>query len=359
MAEHYYILSLRPMLPYFFGGERNLAYGDVGQQAAVNPYYIESEKLPPQSTLFGVTRFLGIEEKTEDFKINESIIGKESFSFEKKNQSFGKIKGISGLYLEKTMDSGENAYYIKTPLDHDIEKEEYTPMTYTKKIAATCGNLLVPKEYKVKKGTTRSYMNVKDGKIEKENEIFLESVQVKIHKTKKEDGFLKKKYWTLKPGYRFAFTVCVEEGFPEIKKQVVFMGKEKSPFLLSVKEGTININQALFKKTVMLDEKEQEDYVRKIALSDCYVAENTDFSQICDMMYLSFKSHREFMTNYSNDCSLSHLRRYKKQNYLVRLVKAGSVFIVKKENIEDFNRIIKNTHVQIAGYNQINGGEIE
>ena len=58
-------ITMTPSEPYFFGTERCAVYrGDERstQRSMVNPYFLRSNTAPSQSTLFGVTRFLGVRE---------------------------------------------------------------------------------------------------------------------------------------------------------------------------------------------------------------------------------------------------------------------------------------------------------
>ena len=84
MAEH--LITLEPMGPYFFGGERTFGFGRKNYQKA--PYYIVSETIPSQPTLFGALRYIILSRNNALWgQPNESraeaFVGKESFSFAK------------------------------------------------------------------------------------------------------------------------------------------------------------------------------------------------------------------------------------------------------------------------------------
>ena len=353
MGEKYYTLSLRPLAPYFFGGERNFQYGTSGQQAVENPYFIESELVPSQSTLFGLTRYLGIAEKKEDYSIDADIIGPESFKMEDEGQQFGKIHSISGLWIERKK-QGETEYFMPVPFDHISEmKEQYKPMTYDRNVFYTTeGEMLFPKEYKAKEGISHAYMSIKDGNLIQKEEIFKPDVQTKNRKNRDQEAFFKKKYWRLNRGFSFAFVICVEEDFPAITDSLVYMGREKSPFALKVSEG----NLPQMQMNVELFESGDDRFVKRVALSDCYIPEKELFA-LCLLSYTEEKNHREFYTNYEKSRQVSHLRRFNKREYLYHLICQGSVFLVRKEHIERFDTLVNNVHRQTSGYNRMNGGE--
>ena len=51
-----YLIKLKPLEPYFFGGERTFGFGNKTKQK--QPYYIVSEYTPSQPTLFGTLRYI-------------------------------------------------------------------------------------------------------------------------------------------------------------------------------------------------------------------------------------------------------------------------------------------------------------
>ena len=99
-------IELKPIGPYFFGNDRIFHYGkDDISRIGGSKYFIRSEKIPLQTSLFGVLRYLGILDKkmqiaplSEEDKKN---IGKESFEYEKEQQVFGEIEKLSPLYLKR------------------------------------------------------------------------------------------------------------------------------------------------------------------------------------------------------------------------------------------------------------------
>ncbi len=123
----YLRIILKPMEPYFLGSERSARYGDSSQLSLTDPYYLISEKLPSQTSLFGVLRYLGIRNPKTSFHLSpedKEIIGDHSFTVEGTPSStpeFGKISKISPLMIYDT--KTENLY-ARAPLCHQlIEKK--------------------------------------------------------------------------------------------------------------------------------------------------------------------------------------------------------------------------------------------
>ena len=129
-----YLIRLYPLEPFTFGQETGFQYGDekgFGKQS----YIMESGEVPDQTALFGITRYLTLYSegllrtdfryKDEEMSNITETVGEESFSFEDRPQSFGKVKGISPVFL---MDE-ENHVLVTNPFHNQvgIEKDEDDP----------------------------------------------------------------------------------------------------------------------------------------------------------------------------------------------------------------------------------------
>ena len=90
-----YLVTLKPLEPYFFGGERTFSFGERANKEIVtySNYFIKSEDLMSQTTLLGALRFLILKMNGKlNLPSSETIdlVGKASFSFERASQNFGK-----------------------------------------------------------------------------------------------------------------------------------------------------------------------------------------------------------------------------------------------------------------------------
>ena len=99
------LITLRPLEPYFFGGDRSFAYGNVEVQRA-GGYYVRSLDAPSQTTLFGTLRFLSIESPNPSFQLSKKDKewgGPKSYNIMSPEQIlyFGKA-GLKSIETQKT-----------------------------------------------------------------------------------------------------------------------------------------------------------------------------------------------------------------------------------------------------------------
>ena len=348
-------IEFEPLEPYFFGNERALRYKGADYQVKAAGYFAKSENTPLQSTLFGALRYLGIVEKHADFTLTEedkTNIGPRSFSLNKKNedvQTFGKIKRISNLYLvDNTGD-----IYIKSPGDQpsfgENEEKIYQGFKlFYKNAVETQNGLKYFPEVDMKYGIFDGYVRVRDGKCVSVEDIFIKTVRAGIDAKEKKDAFYKKEYCFMKK-YAFMFYAEVEDDFPEITDKYVKLGQGKTAFAVTVKEVAQFPEEELNISTIFPVEAE-----KVVLLSDTYVNDLNSLYSCCYFSYTDVREYRAMETNYD---AKKQRQRYKKQNVLLKLMKAGSVFWVKPECLETFKESLDNKHAQTAGFNlYITGG---
>jgi CRISPR-associated protein Cmr3 len=349
------LIKLTPLEPFFFGNEKSFAYGETRRQKA-GSYYSVSDDLPSQTTLFGVLRYLGIEEKKADYSLNEndiSNIGNESFDLTKEGQSFGRIIGISPLYLTDQ----NNQFYIKTPLNHKKfdpgsgrtlaaclthDSEEYTPFSEYREVQTSAGMKLLPEDYDAKVRIANSFVRLSDGKVV--TDVFSSVEKVGINTAKKENAYFKKKYKLLN-GYSFSFFAEVEEGFPEIPDQVVFLGQGKSAFEAKVFS---DIEEPDF--SIILERLKNHPCPVALALSDIYIKQDIlQLYELCNFAMISNKGYRVFSTNYER--GVAQIKRFNKSAHYINLIENGSVFLIS--DMDKFQVAIDNGHAKKAGFNYL------
>jgi hypothetical protein len=349
------LIKLTPTEPYFFGGERIFEIGDKNKH-----YYIRSLDTPSQTMLFGVLRYLAIENPitNTDFRkrydnYRNKVANKDfkrefhGFALNRPNISFHKIHCISPLYL---LDDQGN-YYIRTPFDHKVknsagEKNEiYTPFSAcVETICTTSGKRTFPKDYVAKDGIADSWLSLTDKTIK--NCLFTGIAQTGIqaigyrkrHSQTNENGLsdndnhalFKKEYKRLEDGFSFAFFADIEDDMP-LHPKAVYMGQDKSTFLVSIEPSE--------------DPPFPTDIVstgRVYAQSDIYYAEDvSSLYSDCKFVAVKTRDHRIFQTNNLD-------RKYSKS---IKLIQAGSMFI--PNDINNFKEKIQNPHASIAGFNKI------
>ncbi|MDR3088461.1 MAG: type III-B CRISPR module-associated protein Cmr3 [Desulfobulbaceae bacterium] len=378
------LITLKPLEPYFFGGERTFGgYGENNSKLA-GSYFIRSLNTPAQTALFGVLRYLGIQEKQADYALKEKDkdnIGAASFNLLQvpSDGKIGRILRISPLYL---MDN-DGDMYVPAPFDHNTDKKNnhiYAPYLDYSSARQTvgCGDSvqerIFPKAFKAKNGLCFAWMRLKDGAIRAEDDIFRPVARPHVDKQKviqsgaeQEKGFVKREY-KIMPDFCFAFIAEVEKGFTcrAQEPQVVYMGQKKSAFAATIgdfSDDEMKETDATLKTLLRLRHdgfpaaKPLADHVFVYLQSDAYLGEKTidQLYNCCSFAMALPKEHRIFTTNY--EAGGNHLRRYRKGEQLLRFLRAGSVFWARKESIVQFRAEIDNAHRQMAGFNHIVTGE--
>ncbi len=356
-------IQLTPTGHYFFGGERSFSYDKKLTRQMSDTYFISSLKVPGQSTLFGVLRYL-IGVKNEKLRENASkIIGEKSFDISNDNNSFGIIKCISPLYLfnNGTVTKGDHGYYIRTPFDHkiaeyitdnDSEKRivnaVYKPLEIDNEKTAVVsypGKKITEKKYpvdfKAKDGISHSYMSVSDKRIVDEDKIFVPSVEVVSRKKKlspnNEDRFAKKDYMRLKKGWSFVFYADLNcDEIPEYNRSVI-VGKDSSVFIVDISDAAKADNNEPDVKRLFADRGSDYNYVQ----SPVYITGNSaGIIDTCSFCIIENENMRRFETVKGKLSPVYGAA-------LIQLISAGS--ILYSHDIEK----LKNTHAEIVGFNTI------
>lgn len=349
-------IRLTPLEPYFFGSDRTFYYGEkdikrVGQRS----YYVRSEKIPMQTTLFGILRYLGIRDVKEDYDIRESEkdIGSASFRYGEPDQKFGRIQSVSPLYLV----SRDGHRYMPVPMDHKKGESRYTPFTKYREVKTTVGRQLLPVDYIAKDGISGGFIDTGTGEVISPDEVFGSVEKTGIDINRQKNAYFKMEYCRLDPEFSFAFRAVVEDEFPQVEQRIVYMGGKKSAFLASVTESCDNSPEEELKELL----KEHPGKIIYVA-SDAYLrdegnvagieaAENSALFSIVD-----FKTAREYVTNYGKK---SQRDRFTKSERLYRLVRAGSIFITESSQAEKIAALFTDPHFNTIGMNHyiIGGSE--
>ena len=335
-----YLMTLTPQEPYFFGNEKSFKYPgtDVGNES--NRYYIRSENIPTQTTVFGTLRYVLLpvkkkfgEYNASDVEANAQAVGEKSFKYGE-NRRFGKIKSLSPIFIVN--DNGE--IIIKTPLDHKKGEKKYTPFSFE----SFDGGAIYPTDYNAKKGLSYSYMNVDTCRVyDDDDSLFKSELRVGINRLPedKEKGFFKKDYTVLKEGFSFAAYVTLDDGIlPE--NTVVFMGQGKSLFTVQFQK----VDDGAYKA---LEEKIRSKLSENITycFSDIFI--KSDIYKNADFSITATRDYRAYINKSG---------RISKDSTLYRLISAGSVFVSDRP---DFKDCFDDPSVEIIGYNKViskNGG---
>lgn len=329
-----YILELTPSGKYFFGNEKGFSYDDKGK----NNYFIRSEDLPLQSTVFGALRYLLLPEKGYGKAAEYSnVIGSESFDITEENQDFGRIKSISPIFLLK-----DDEWFVSTPFDHNGEAEAdvYTPFDKYEEMLTIKGDRIFTCQYNSKEGIVHSFMSLNDGHLE--NELFGSDIQVGINRKNQENGFFKKEYKYLKKGFSFAVIADIEDDSLDGKTESVLLGQGKTPFVAKFK--LYNGDSLISKVEKTISEKRNNSKYNNLVyfLSDYYLADNSIDELYEDTLFgiVETRDYRSFKTIGQS---------VKKGSELLHLIKAGSILI----SDDNYRLLNENLNAKKAGFNFI------
>ena len=203
-----YLVTFKPLGDYSFGSDRHFSF--VGRnnysKDEYAPYFIRTNSVPEQSTVFGMIRYLilvsnGIQ-LNQDFQYDDDtrdnmkdLIGEKSFSLNGGVRDFGKLEKISPIFLLKNSEE----IVIPNPFNNKQGKEgieQFAPMILEEKIkvSTSFGEIALPKskEYNPKEGYGNGYYNIKTGCLEAIEDIFMTKVATGVRRvTQKDLGKLK------------------------------------------------------------------------------------------------------------------------------------------------------------------------
>ncbi len=323
-----YLVKLKPLEPYFLGGERNYNYLGVGPEKY--NYLIKSQTVPSQTTLLGALRFAilqafgvlksGFDYNTDEKKILNQLIGKKSYAYGG-NFDCGIIKRISPLFL-----MAGNQKYIKTPFNHIVKESSYQPFATELGAYSSLGDqIIIAQKFNAKTEIADSYVNIEDKTIV--DNLFSEHLKTRIHKRHgNNDGesYFKKASIALNANYCFAFYAKIDDGlkiegdnFEGVSKKanVVFLGQDKSAFQISFEKKESKSFYTSVKRLISNGNNRRVYY----ALSDIVLNDVISYNQTA---IVRTKQSR-FMTT-ERKTKLNG--RYSLSNQLYTMVAAGSVF---------------------------------
>lgn len=353
------LITLTPLEPYFFGGERVFSYGEHTSKLA-GGYFIRSLNTPSQTALFGALRYLGIGEKNADYSLSDEDkknIGAASFNMLQTSQEFGRITGISPLYL---MDD-HGALYIRAPFDHHAgcktqtyqPYRDYSPPLLTAGCDGDVQTRIFPRRFQAKNGLADGWLRLDGGRIVEDKDIFHGLVRPHVNKSEHAEGFVKRQYTRLKEGWRFAFFANVHDDFIFGPERVIYLGQKKSAFAVQTDDET---EPTLEEITQLLAHERRPGQSFLYLQSDTFLGAEADIASLsssCSFAMTTVREQRVFTTNYA--AGGNHYQRYRKEESLLKLLRAGSIFWTDKP--EKVKELIEKKHLQQAGFNRVIGGE--
>ena len=397
-----YLIKLKPLTSFFFGGEETFGEGEVN-------YSVKSNYLPQQTTLLGMLRYellaqnglLGadpLEKKWAD------LIGDKSFENSEKGytSSFGAISKLSPVFIiddetpyiveamdwanekikviEKDSEEKEKSILSPIHLNYASGVDAFTNQFLNKKCPVLTTNNGKPYDPKLNPMATSLWVSA-DGTIQRpwdyddnikekfKKGFFAEKTQIGIHrnlpksKTDKGDFYKQKSYSFADTSACFAFNVDIH--LPESYKfvsRIIIMGGERSVFEMTVEPNTSTNFETIF--TADTFKKSHASRTKSVILtSDAYVDMTalTDFDfMICDSLpfrNITTKQKKEFDyigletgNKVKNEIRNQTKDKLQKTKELVYLLKRGSILYYSKDI--ELDPIFSNSAFQNIGYNQ-------
>lgn len=381
MSVNNYLITLKPLTPYFFGGENTFGEDNVN-------YFVRSNYLPQQTTILGFLRYellmqndlLGTDPKIADWK---NLIGESSF--QKKDGSFvsdfGAIKKISPVFLSdgkhdficQSFDwgiadhKGNDKNYKKLfPLEYSISRNAETVLA--KHISGVPVLKAGNEPFRQKAGTKQLWVSA-DGTIARQwdyenkktfdsnrgfnNGFFIACEQVgiyrKVKRTSSDTGdFYKMVRYNIADEFAFAFFAEID--LPQEKNfgsRIVTMGGERSVFQMTAKRTDRNFSQTFSRNTF---NKGRTDHRKAIVLtSDTYAADNV--SALYDFAITETTPFRSIQTLQQGNGDYIRIKggAITKTNQLLHLLKRGSIFF--GDDLTGLKKAFENPTFQNIGYN--------
>ncbi len=330
-----FLITLTPLEPYFFGGERSFGGEEVN-------YFARSNRYPQQTAFLGAIRYLLLQQNgllqannIIDRTRAESLIGATSFHMDAvSSQSFGVITSLSPVLLKNT-----DGWYRTTELSHSaslkISSGKVRFSAANQKGYAAC-----LEGYDAKKGLPDKLSAFHETICAEE--VFITAPQIGIQKAQRnegsrDEGFYKQEFLMLKQGFSFAAYITLKENdlfvFENPKDQqrkiafnpgIMVMGGERTPFFMKIKE------QNNYDLSTHFTSKASVDFPKLILISEAIVSDGffdsclfavsntTNFRQL----KTSLKSTTKYTSRNSRDADIEKPQRSEKFN----LVSRGSVF---------------------------------
>ena len=349
MSSRYFI-TLKPMEPFFFGGEYTFGSDDSRTQKEESRYFAKSELFPQQSAVLGMLRKAILNKKNimtlhkkgewvdsakkayqstnKNYLEAVRLTGKGRFSYETDFDT-GVIESISPLFVY----ANQKNYFI------DAADRDYMPRetTGTMLIKNKPQKIIVFDGYDAKKYVPPAFCSQTDKLPFDKLYKSLQTVGIKKARQGKteEDAFFMKESYMLRDNASFAFILQSSEDMLFLDRTLVALGADQSSFMLSVQEydksfETLTddcfITKTGFDRLVLLSETllDQEAY------------------DLCTFVMGERKTMRHLTADNQNSKKFKKSKRY-------YLFQRGTVLYTNA--LEKLKEALSKTHLQKAGIN--------
>jgi CRISPR-associated protein Cmr3 len=340
-----YLITLKPLEPFFFGGEYTFGADDTRKETS--RYSAKSTEFPQQTAILGMLRKtlliqngnLTMHRKGEwvdsgkkgghnpNYEEAKALVGVKPFSYEK-NIDLGIIKAFSPLFIKE----GEH-FYFPNAKDDGLELKELIGANIS--FGNGAKKAYGFENYDAKNHKSFAYTSLAE---EKKNysDFFkeLESVGIKksTDRETNEDGFFRKKSFYPKNSASFAFVATFSKEMEWLKESIVTLGADQSSFKLDIE--FIKEEDDVSKRVE--DAYEAKNFSRIVLSSETLLTK--DAYALCSFILGERKSNRQLVNSRNGKKS----KRY-------YLLEKGSVLYT--EDIEKLEELLKQEHLQNIGIN--------
>jgi len=380
-----YLVTLQPHELFFFGGEKTFGSDNAN-------YFVKSRYFPQQTALLGLMRYQVLaaygllnpnqstKKKPKEVRTKKALeyIGESSFNASP-NQTFGKIAGISHLFLKN-----KNTYWNFAPKDTGFTYSENSIIGSS--VVSNHKSFVphIPKGFKYKEGITAQMIS-NEGISQPVKSFFKAHSQVGIGKNrsnpsktaqteeeKRKIELMKSKQFYKQTSYRFAdsnmcFAFVVYFNEQETANKIaqhlqnnpnVFFGGERhiSKMQMTPIEEQ-NMSDFWKSHQVAHYSSANQNLYKLILLSDAYakakkVYENCNFavSEVVNFQHLISKvKHTD---NYNNVSKKHENHRKVSRSNALNLLEKGSVFYCTQSQLEQLEEVFKTEKAfRKIGYN--------
>jgi len=273
-----YLCTLEPVDTFFFGGETT--FGDDGTN-----YYAKSNRLPQQTSLLGMLRYLLLMNVKPDRKKRKEVIGPKSFIANRFSGGFGFIKGLSPVFLQANKQKFFPAPLFLNHQQKPVEVSENKGVRVFTNSSSWTEGWSTSDQYQVKEGLSDDHFVTSYQRVCASGSLFTSVTKVGITKDRggssDEKGFYKQELYRLKSA-KFAFLVDLE-GYKNysfdplsLDKSIATIGGEQASFIFRIREHSASSNCTdtfLKLATEAYQAVNPQDQLEKLVLtSDAYVA---------------------------------------------------------------------------------------
>ena len=368
-----YKITLEPLDWFFFGGQNTFDNG------AKQSYIAHSNMFPQQSSLLGMLRYQLLKQKdlltkpgkTPDTDETSTLIGPDSFMMDKDSQDFGKIKGLTPVFIEKETvemrNKGKNqerttAYRSFFPASltdgYKLTFESNVKVNLNgqeKQVLINDNESFDAKHYD-------NYLRFcdKTGQSLMSYEIFKTRMQIGITKNtdyiSEEDAdegrFFKHEIVKFNNDkekritYRFAFYAEIED---ELHADFVYLGAERSCFKMKVEPQT---NEKDLHQLLLEIYPNTNKNGRIVLISPTFVEDLKKLGEMCLFHWSFLTPFRNLVQAKTGQGKLkSGIVSYNRKDTDYNMLCAGTVLLFDESNRQEIEKMLNDGHLQAIGYN--------